>query len=73
MQHAIQQIVDGFAAGSIYGALALALVLVYRATGMINFAQGLLAVASNGDPNNLAVDATQVYFFSGSNLVTACK
>jgi len=46
VQHAIQQIVDGLAAGSIYGALALALVLVYRATGMINFAQGLLAVAS---------------------------
>ncbi|RBY82436.1 branched-chain amino acid ABC transporter permease [Geodermatophilus sp. TF02-6] len=46
MQHAIQQIVDGLAAGSIYGALALALVLVYRATGMINFAQGLMAVAS---------------------------
>jgi branched-chain amino acid transport system permease protein len=46
MQHAIQQIVDGLAAGSIYGALALALVLVHRATGMINFAQGLMAVLS---------------------------
>ena len=46
MQHLIQQVVDGLAAGSIYGALALALVLVYRATGMINFAQGLFAVAS---------------------------
>jgi branched-chain amino acid transport system permease protein len=43
---AVQQIVDGLAAGSIYGALALALVLVYRATGLINFAQGLMAVAS---------------------------
>jgi branched-chain amino acid transport system permease protein len=43
---AVQQIVDGLASGSIYGALALALVLVYRATGMINFAQGLMAVAS---------------------------
>jgi branched-chain amino acid transport system permease protein len=43
---AVQQIVDGLAAGSIYGALALALVLVYRATGMINFAQGVMAVAS---------------------------
>jgi branched-chain amino acid transport system permease protein len=43
---AVQQIVDGLAAGSIYGAMALALVLVYRATGLINFAQGLMAVAS---------------------------
>jgi branched-chain amino acid transport system permease protein len=46
VQHAIQQIVDGLATGSVYGALALAIVLAYRATGMINFAQGLMAVAS---------------------------
>jgi len=42
----IQLVVDGFATGSIYGALALAIVLVNRATGMINFAQGGMAVLS---------------------------
>lgn len=44
MQYFIQLIVEGFATGSIYGALALAIVLVNRATGMINFAQGAMAV-----------------------------
>jgi branched-chain amino acid transport system permease protein len=36
--------VRGLALGSVYGSLALALVLVYRATHVINFAQGELAM-----------------------------
>ena len=44
--HVLQQVVDGITSGSIYGAVALALVLVYRSTGMINFAQGQLAAVS---------------------------
>jgi branched-chain amino acid transport system permease protein len=36
--------VQGLALGSVYGSLALALVLVYRATHVINFAQGELAM-----------------------------
>lgn len=44
MELFIQLIVEGFATGSIYGALALAIVLVNRATGLINFAQGAMAV-----------------------------
>jgi branched-chain amino acid transport system permease protein len=36
--------VEGLALGSVYGSLALALVLVYRATHVINFAQGELAM-----------------------------
>jgi branched-chain amino acid transport system permease protein len=43
---AVQQVIDGLATGSIYGALALALVLAYRATGVVNFAQGQIAVVS---------------------------
>jgi branched-chain amino acid transport system permease protein len=39
-----QYTVQGIALGSVYGALALALVLVYRATHVINFAQGELAM-----------------------------
>jgi branched-chain amino acid transport system permease protein len=36
--------IEGLALGSVYGSLALALVLVYRATHVINFAQGELAM-----------------------------
>jgi branched-chain amino acid transport system permease protein len=36
--------IQGVALGSVYGSLALALVLVYRATHVINFAQGELAM-----------------------------
>ncbi len=39
-----QLTVQGVALGSVYGSLALALVLVYRATHVINFAQGELAM-----------------------------
>ena len=42
----VQLIVDGLAQGSIYAALALAIVLVNQATGLINFAQGGMAVLS---------------------------
>jgi branched-chain amino acid transport system permease protein len=38
--------VKGIAQGSVYGSLALALVLIYRATGVINFAQGEMAMAT---------------------------
>ncbi|MCW2975179.1 MAG: branched-chain amino acid transporter permease [Actinomycetia bacterium] len=40
-----QQTVAGLAQGAIFGSLALALVLIYRATEVINFAQGELAMA----------------------------
>jgi len=46
MAYTIQLIVEGFATGSIYGALALAIVLVNRSTGLINFAQGSMGVLS---------------------------
>jgi branched-chain amino acid transport system permease protein len=41
-----QLVVDGLAMGAIYGALALAIVLVHQSTGIVNFAQGGLAVLS---------------------------
>ncbi len=40
MQQFFQQVVAGLADGAIYASLALALVLIYRATHVINFAQG---------------------------------
>jgi branched-chain amino acid transport system permease protein len=39
-----QQVVTGLADGSIYAGLALALVLIYRATEIVNFAQGEMAM-----------------------------
>jgi branched-chain amino acid transport system permease protein len=42
----LQQVVAGLASGSIYASLALALVLIHRATGIINFAQGEMATLS---------------------------
>jgi branched-chain amino acid transport system permease protein len=42
----LQQVVSGLASGGIYGSLALALVLIHRATGVLNFAQGEMATLS---------------------------
>jgi branched-chain amino acid transport system permease protein len=42
----VQVIIDGWATGSLYGALALAVVLIYRSTGIVNFAQGEMAMFS---------------------------
>ena len=44
MSEFFQQVVAGLGSGAIYGALALALVLIHRATGVINFAQGEMAM-----------------------------
>jgi branched-chain amino acid transport system permease protein len=44
MAELIQQIVSGLATGAIFGSLALALVLIYRATHVVNFAQGEMAM-----------------------------
>jgi branched-chain amino acid transport system permease protein len=41
-----QQTVTGLSQGAIFGSLALALVLIYRATEVINFAQGEMAMAT---------------------------
>jgi branched-chain amino acid transport system permease protein len=46
MQQFAQQVVSGLAQGAIYGSLALALVLIYKATEVINFAQGEMAMFS---------------------------
>ena len=46
MERFVETLIDGIATGSIYGALALALVLIYRSTGIVNFAQGEMAMFS---------------------------
>jgi branched-chain amino acid transport system permease protein len=44
VQEFLEQVIAGIAAGGIYASLALALVLIYRAMGLINFAQGEFAM-----------------------------
>src|SRR5713226_3743967 len=42
----IQQVMSGLATGGIYPSLALALVMIYQATDVVNFAQGEMAMFS---------------------------
>jgi len=42
----VQQVISGIAAGGVYASLALALVLIYRAMDVANFAQGEMAMFS---------------------------
>jgi branched-chain amino acid transport system permease protein len=74
MAEFVQQVIDGLAAGSIYAAVALALVLIYRTTGIVNFAQGEMAMFSTfiawglvqaGLPLALAILATLAISFAG--------
>ena len=44
MQEFLQQVVSGLATGGIFASLALALVLIYNAMGLVNFAQGEMAM-----------------------------
>jgi branched-chain amino acid transport system permease protein len=73
MQLLLQQIVDGLGSGVIYASLALALVLVYRATRIVNFAQGEMGTFSAyvawqlmqwGVPVGWAVAAVAVFAFA---------
>ncbi len=42
----VQQVIGGIATGAIYASLALALVLIHRSTGVVNIAQGEMAMFS---------------------------
>ncbi|MDZ4278029.1 MAG: branched-chain amino acid ABC transporter permease [Dehalococcoidia bacterium] len=44
MEEFAQQLVTGVSIGSIYAVVALAIVLIYRSTGIVNFAQGEMAM-----------------------------
>src|SRR5437868_5541084 len=40
----LQQLMNGIGAGVVYASVAMALVLVFRTTGILNFAQGEMAL-----------------------------
>src|SRR5207302_4788927 len=46
MEVFFQQVVSGLATGGIYGSVALALVMIYQATDVVNYAQGEMAMFS---------------------------
>ncbi len=75
MDQLAQQIVSGLATGSIFASMALALVLIYRSMGVINFAQGEMAMFTTfiawqlietGVPIWLAFAATIAIAFAGA-------
>jgi branched-chain amino acid transport system permease protein len=78
MDRFIQVVVDGIADGSVYATLALALVLIFRSTGVVNFAQGEMAmfatfvawaVVQSGAPLWVALPAAFGTAFVGGMLV----
>jgi branched-chain amino acid transport system permease protein len=78
MQEFLQQIVSGIASGGIFASLALALVLIYNAMGLVNFAQGEMAMfatfvafalVGRGLSYWIALPVTLVLAFAGGILI----
>ena len=74
----LQQVVSGLATGGIYGSLALALVMIYQATDVVNYAQGEMAMFSTylawsminaGLPYWVAFTATLAIAFVGGIVI----
>jgi branched-chain amino acid transport system permease protein len=78
MQEFLQQVVSGIASGGIFASLALALVLIYNAMGLVNFAQGEMAMFTTfiaftlierGLSYWIALPATLLIAFAGGVLI----
>ena len=78
MQEFFQLVVSGIATGAIFASLALALVLIYNAMGLVNFAQGEMAMfatfvaftlVSHGLSYWLAFPITLVLAFAGGIVI----
>ena len=78
MEILVQQIISGLATGGIYGSVALALVMIYQATDVVNYAQGEMAMFSTylawtlinaGLPYWLAFFGTLALSFVGGVLI----
>jgi branched-chain amino acid transport system permease protein len=78
MQEFLQLFVSGIATGAIFASLALALVLIYNAMGLVNFAQGEMAMfatfvaytlVGRGVSFWIAFPLTMVLAFAGGLLV----
>ena len=78
MKDFLQYVLDGLSTGSVYALVALGLVVVYRGTGHINFAQGEMALFSTlvtwwlhdrGMPLLLAIAISAALAFAGGALI----
>jgi branched-chain amino acid transport system permease protein len=78
MEVLVQQIISGLATGGIYGSVALALVMIYQATDVVNYAQGEMAMFSTylawtminaGLPYWVAFFGTLILSFIGGVLI----
>lgn len=78
MELFLEQLMNGIADGVVYASIALALVMIYRTTGILNFAQGEMALfstyitwslADNGFPVWLAIVTSMVISFVGGALI----
>src|SRR5687768_9540549 len=78
MEILVQQVISGLATGGIYGSVALALVMIYQATDVVNYAQGEMAMFSSylawtlmnaGLPYWVAFFGTLVLSFIGGVLI----
>src|SRR6202795_140306 len=78
MQELLQQVISGIASGGIFASLALALVLIYNAMGLVNFAQGEMAMFAtfiaftlidHGLSYWIALPATLLIAFTGGVLI----
>ncbi|HEY3688219.1 MAG TPA: branched-chain amino acid ABC transporter permease [Streptosporangiaceae bacterium] len=78
MVNFLQQVVQGLGSGAIYASLALALALIYRFTGIVNLAQGEMAMFStyiawqlvhSGMSFWLALPTTLLISFAGGMLI----
>jgi branched-chain amino acid transport system permease protein len=74
----VSQVLNGIGYGVVYGSVALALVLIFRVTGVLNFAQGEMALFSTyvswkftttGMPVALAIALSMVIAFIGGALI----
>jgi branched-chain amino acid transport system permease protein len=75
MEIFLQQVVSGLATGGIYGSVALALVMIYQATDVVNYAQGMFStylawsMLNAGLPYWAAFFGTLVVSFIGGVLI----
>jgi branched-chain amino acid transport system permease protein len=67
----IQQVISGLATGAIYASLAVALVLIYRSTSIVNFAQGEMAMFSTYIAWQLLTSGASYWVAVGTTLVVA--
>ena len=78
MELFFNQVINGIQQGAIYAALALALVLIFRSTSLLNFAQGEMAMfstfiawilADNGFPVVFAILAAMAVSVVGGAII----